>query len=130
MDGLNRDKLIYFIFGVFIALIAFKPAMAVPMIIIGLAIFGLYTLLKNLSEKELGNRPLRTGFSRRLEKSYRNSPSVPKNDNLMREICLLTGSSETAMRLVVSYRQNNPRRDERWCKEKIIYDLKRDRGAT
>ena len=130
MDGLNRDKLIYFIFGVFIALIAFQAAMAAPMIIIGLAIFGLYTLLKNLSEKELGNTPLRTGFSRRLEKSYRKSSSVPKNDNLMREISLLTGSSETAMRLVASYRQNNPKRDERWCKEKIIYDIKRDRGAT
>jgi hypothetical protein len=130
MNQLNRDKLIYFIFGVVIALITLKSMIAVSLIIAGLVIFGFYILLRNVSDKELGSRYKKSSFSRKLEKIYHHSPPITNNDRLMREISLLAGSATTATRLVLSYRQKYPQKNERWCKEKIIYDLKRDRGIT
>lgn len=46
-----------------------------------------------------------------------------------RRLELLAGSRETARRLVAATARNNPKRSTRWCQEKAIADLERDRRA-
>ena len=39
------------------------------------------------------------------------------------------GDWETADRLVSQVKKSNPHRSIKWCIEKVIYDLERDRGG-
>jgi len=46
---------------------------------------------------------------------------------LQQRLELLAGSRETARRLVIAVARANPKRSTRWCQEKAIGDLERDR---
>jgi hypothetical protein len=50
--------------------------------------------------------------------------------HLERELLtLVNGDKALATRLLLSIRLRNPQRSKSWCYEKVIYDLKRDRGG-
>ena len=56
--------------------------------------------------------------------------SQPKLFYLERELLtLVNGDKALATRLFLSIRLRNPQRSKSWCYEKVIYDLKRDRGG-
>jgi hypothetical protein len=63
----------------------------------------------------------------------KNQGSPPRGENLYyleRELLtLLSGDKALATRLLVNIRFKNPQRSKSWCYEKVIYDLKRDRGG-
>ncbi|MEQ9373293.1 MAG: hypothetical protein RIG63_30360 [Coleofasciculus chthonoplastes F3-SA18-01] len=58
-------------------------------------------------------------------------PAVKKgrklDPQLQRRLELLAGSKKTARRLVIATARSNPKRSTRWCQEKTIADLERDR---
>ncbi|MEQ9671308.1 hypothetical protein [Coleofasciculus sp. G2-EDA-02] len=60
-------------------------------------------------------------------------PAVKKgrklDPQLQRRLELLAGSKETARRLVIAVARGNPKKNTRWCQEKAIADLERDRRA-
>jgi hypothetical protein len=41
----------------------------------------------------------------------------------------VNGDKALATRLLLNIRLRNPQRSKSWCDEKVIYDLKRDRGG-
>jgi hypothetical protein len=51
------------------------------------------------------------------------------DERLQRELEMLAGHPKTARRLVAGVKRNNPRQPLRWCQEKAIADLERDRRA-
>jgi len=56
--------------------------------------------------------------------------SQPKLFYLERELLtLVNGDKALATRLLLNIRLRNPQRSKSWCYEKVIYDLKRDRGG-
>lgn len=52
------------------------------------------------------------------------TPSRTQREQLIR---LLRGDRAAAQRLVAHIQEKNPDRSERWCWEKAIYDIERDR---
>ncbi|ACK70980.1 conserved hypothetical protein [Gloeothece citriformis PCC 7424] len=64
---------------------------------------------------------------------WRSSPnfsqkSQPKNIHLESKLLQMVGGKrDIAQRLVDNIKRKNPRRNEKWCWEKAIYDLERDR---
>jgi hypothetical protein len=64
---------------------------------------------------------------------HKNQGSPPRVENLYyleRELLtLVSGDKALATRLLVNIRFKNPQRTKSWCYEKVIYDLKRDRGG-
>ena len=44
-------------------------------------------------------------------------------------LTLVNGDKALATRLLLNIRLRNPQRSKSWCDEKVIYDLKRDRGG-
>jgi flagellar basal body-associated protein FliL len=66
--------------------------------------------------------------------SKNNRQKLPISQNqlfyLERELLtLVNGDKALATRLLLSIRLRNPQRSKSWCYEKVIYDLKRDRGG-
>jgi flagellar basal body-associated protein FliL len=66
--------------------------------------------------------------------SQNNRQKLPTSQNqlfyLERELlALVNGDKALATRLLLSIRLRNPQRSKSWCYEKVIYDLKRDRGG-
>lgn len=48
---------------------------------------------------------------------------------LMRELDRLTRDHRASLRLIERIESNNPGRSRRWCIEKAIYDIQRDRRS-
>lgn len=63
----------------------------------------------------------------RMRSHHRPRRQIPQD--LERELARLAGSQKTARRLVAGVRVSHPTRSERWCWEKAIADLDRDRRA-
>jgi flagellar basal body-associated protein FliL len=66
--------------------------------------------------------------------SKNNRQKLPISQNqlfyLERELLtLVNGDKALATRLLLNIRLRNPQRSKSWCYEKVIYDLKRDRGG-
>jgi len=66
--------------------------------------------------------------------SKNNRQKLPTSQNqlfyLERELLtLVNGDKALATRLLLNIRLRNPQRSKSWCYEKVIYDLKRDRGG-
>ena len=66
--------------------------------------------------------------------SKNNRQKLPISQNqlfyLERELLtLVNGDKALATRLLLNIRLRNPQRSKSWCDEKVIYDLKRDRGG-
>ncbi|WP_286825346.1 hypothetical protein [Microcystis sp. LSC13-02] len=66
--------------------------------------------------------------------SKNNRRKLPISQNqlfyLERELLtLVNGDKALATRLLLNIRLRNPQRSKSWCYEKVIYDLKRDRGG-
>ena len=66
--------------------------------------------------------------------SKNNRQKLPISQNqlfyLERELLtLVNGDKALATRLLLNIRLRNPQRSNSWCYEKVIYDLKRDRGG-
>jgi len=72
-------------------------------------------------------------FSRRRKPSQRlrsrASPASSKTipGHLMRDLDRLTKDRRVSERLIERIEFNNPGRSKRWCVEKAIYDIQRDR---
>lgn len=75
--------------------------------------------------------------SRKTASQKRRSPdAMPKSlpglfsdQKLIAQISAMTGSREVTKRLIESYRDRFPTESEQWRREKILYDLKRDKGG-
>ncbi|MGD1859653.1 MAG: hypothetical protein ACFB0E_06755 [Leptolyngbyaceae cyanobacterium] len=93
------------------------------MVQILLAIVILGTLIWWLNrQRQLGGRR-----PQRLHKSNRSAGIVP--ESLMRRLDRLTRDRRVSERLIERIAFNNPGRSKRWCVEKAIYDLQRDRRS-
>jgi hypothetical protein len=69
---------------------------------------------------------------RYTSKNNRQKLLISKNkiSHLERELLtLVSGDKAVATRLLLNIRFKNPQRSKSWCYEKVIYDLKRDRGG-
>lgn len=72
-----------------------------------------------------GNPLRRLGAARRGGRSPHNA--MPPR--LLRDLDKLTRDRRVSRRLIEQIEFNNPGRSKRWCVEKAIYDLQRDRRS-
>ncbi len=77
-----------------------------------------------LSRKRRRQRPIPTG-SKRLPSA--SGQAVPTH--LLRQLDRLTRDRRVSKRLVEQIALDHPHRSQRWCVEKAIYDLQRDRRS-
>lgn len=56
-------------------------------------------------------------------------PSAGIPSHLMRELDRLTRDHRVSLRLIERIEFSNPGRSKRWCVEKAIYDIQRDRRS-
>lgn len=89
-----------------------------------LAIVILGGLLWWLSRRRSPSRRLSQRQGGRLPTSAK---AVP--ENLMRRLDRLTRDRRVSERLIERVEFNHPGRSKRWCVEKAIYDLQRDRRS-
>ncbi len=68
---------------------------------------------------------LKGNSQRRLLSQFSHAELLPK-----RVINLLNGDLNTAGRLFIEVRTMNPDKSERWCWERVILGLQRDRSAS
>lgn len=70
-------------------------------------------------------KPRRSSPRRPVKRRRTASNHRPRLEGRLVE--LLGGDAQTAYRLVTSVKTSNPQRSDRWCIEKALYDLERDR---
>jgi flagellar basal body-associated protein FliL len=76
--------------------------------------------------------PISQNQQRSTSKNNRRKLPISQNQLFYLERELLTlvnGDKALATRLLLNIRLRNPQRSKSWCYEKVIYDLKRDRGG-
>jgi flagellar basal body-associated protein FliL len=76
--------------------------------------------------------PISQNQQRSTSKNNRQKLPISQNQLFYLERELLTlvnGDKALATRLLLNIRLRNPQRSKSWCYEKVIYDLKRDRGG-
>lgn len=71
----------------------------------------------------------RRKFSRRSRSYVSSASSSNVPSHLMRELDRLTKDRRVSERLIERIEFNNPGRSRRWCVEKAIYDIQRDRRS-
>ena len=86
------------------------------------------------STSKNNRQKLPTSQNQQSSTSKNNHQKLPTSQNqlfyLERELLtLVNGDKALATRLLLSIRLRNPQRSKSWCYEKVIYDLKRDRGG-
>ena len=60
----------------------------------------------------------------KLQFSAKNKPNTPLNRKLL---MLLNSDEKAALRLINNVKKNNPGKSNTWYREKVIFDLERDR---
>ena len=120
---MNNKTLRYGILGLaalaIVLTIAFQPKLIVPVVAIAAVLFGLTFIPLGGSARQSGNAT-----------QPQSGPSnVFQEQRLMAEILAMTGSRTVAKRLIENYRYRFPQQSEQWRREKILYDLKRDKGS-
>ncbi len=86
-----------------------------------LAVIALGLVLWRLGRKRWG----RNQFFQGVRPSLGRAQGVPPR--LMNELHRLTRDQRLSERLIARIAFNHPQRSRRWCVEKAIYDLQRDR---
>jgi|688.fasta_scaffold266377_2 flagellar basal body-associated protein FliL len=86
------------------------------------------------STSKNNRQKLPTSQNQQSSTSKNNHQKLPTSQNqlfyLERELLtLVNGDKALATRLLLNIRLRNPQRSKSWCYEKVIYDLKRDRGG-
>jgi hypothetical protein len=86
------------------------------------------------STSKNNRQKLPTSQNQQRSTSKNNRQKLPTSQNqlfyLERELLtLVNGDKALATRLLLNIRLRNPQRSKSWCYEKVIYDLKRDRGG-
>jgi flagellar basal body-associated protein FliL len=86
------------------------------------------------STSKNNRQKLPTSQNQQRSTSKNNRQKLPISQNqlfyLERELLtLVNGDKALATRLLLNIRLRNPQRSKSWCYEKVIYDLKRDRGG-
>jgi hypothetical protein len=86
------------------------------------------------STSQNNRQKLPTSQNQQKSTSQNNRQKLPTSQNqlfyLERELLtLVNGDKALATRLLLNIRLRNPQRIKSWCYEKVIYDLKRDRGG-
>jgi flagellar basal body-associated protein FliL len=86
------------------------------------------------STSKNNRQKLPTSQNQQSSTSKNNRQKLPTSQNqlfyLERELLtLVNGDKALATRLLLNIRLRNPQRSKSWCYEKVIYDLKRDRGG-
>jgi flagellar basal body-associated protein FliL len=86
------------------------------------------------STSKNNRQKLPTSQNQQSSTSKNNHQKLPISQNqlfyLERELLtLVNGDKALATRLLLNIRLRNPQRSKSWCYEKVIYDLKRDRGG-
>lgn len=90
-----------------------------------LAVIALGLVLWRLGRKRWGRG--RSQSWQRTRPSLGRAQGVPPR--LMNELHRLTRDQRLSARLIERIAFNNPERSRRWCVEKAIYDLQRDRRS-
>ena len=87
---------------------------------------------RSTSKNNRQKLPISQNQQRSTSKNNRRKLPISQNQLFYLERELLTlvnGDKALATRLLLSIRLRNPQRSKSWCYEKVIYDLKRDRGG-
>jgi hypothetical protein len=74
-------------------------------------------------------RPLRSRTSALVRRSPKSDTANGVPSRLMNQLHRLTRDRRVSERLIERIAFNNPGRSRRWCVEKAIYDIQRDRRA-
>jgi hypothetical protein len=130
---MSHKHWIYIVLGVALFAIALRPDLMVPILIVTGFLWGAIALFTRVSNPRLSSPSQRLRKSaptqrRSQERIPQNLPGLFNDQKLIAEISTLTRSRDVTKRLIESYRQRYPNESEQWRREKIIYDLKRDRG--
>jgi hypothetical protein len=130
---MSDKRWIYVVLGIAILAIALRPDLTIPISIGAIFWWGMFVLFTRFSSKKPtspSNRLRKSAPNRRQshDRIPQNLPGLLNDQKLISEISALTGSRDVTKRLIESYRQRYPGESEQWRREKIIYDLKRDRG--
>jgi hypothetical protein len=130
---MSSKRWIYIILGFAVAAIILRPQFTVPILVVTGFLWGIIVLLTRVSAPKTlspSNRLRKSEPNRRRSRDHipQNLPGLFSDQKLIAEISTLTGSRDVTKRLIESYRQRFPNESEQWRREKIIYDLKRDRG--
>ncbi|NCR56615.1 MAG: hypothetical protein GPJ01_01880 [Microcystis aeruginosa LL13-06] len=87
---------------------------------------------RSTSKNNRQKLPISQNQQRSTSKNNRRKLPISQNQLFYLERELLTlvnGDKALATRLLLNIRLRNPQRSKSWCYEKVIYDLKRDRGG-
>jgi hypothetical protein len=87
---------------------------------------------RSTSKNNRQKLPISQNQQRSTSKNNRQKLPISQNQLFYLERELLTlvnGDKALATRLLLNIRLRNPQRSKSWCYEKVIYDLKRDRGG-
>lgn len=84
--------------------------MSIIIVLLSLLFFFLYSLYKEIKHQKKAQTNYK--FDKKLNKDI---------------LILLGGDQKAALRLLKNARKNNPGKSHKWCQEKIIRDLERDR---
>ena len=84
--------------------------------------FLMYLLFLEVKKQQKGKNKYYK--KQKLQFSAKNKPNTHLNRKLL---MLLNGDEKAALRLINNVRKNNPGKSNTWYREKVIFDLERDR---
>ena len=131
---MNNRLIIYLLLGIAVFLLLIVPEWR---ILLGIGVVILLSFLF-LGRRSTPSGPTTGSYRSRKTSSQKRRagevmpkslPGLFSDQKLIAEISALTQSREVTKRLIESYRERFPNESEQWRREKILYDLKRDKGG-
>lgn len=131
---MNKRLIIYILLGIAIILMIVCPKWVLLILLVTVILLGLMLFLgqgTSTTPTPASYRSRKTTSKKRRtsEKMPKSLPGLFSDQKLIAEISAMTGSRDVTKRLIESYRERFPTESEQWRREKILYDLKRDKGG-